>query len=109
VFQKCIVAVIALTLVVLGVGFTAARPKGTKAPDREADKLAIDKLIKANIQAFNNRDAAAIAADWTSEGEYIHNDGVPVRGRAEIQKGYAEFFKTLKFRQTPLFRKSPCG
>ena len=73
-----------------------AQDKTTKGPDREADKQAIDKLIKENIQAFNNRDAAAIAANWTAEGEYIRNDGEPIRGRAEIQKGYAEFFKTLK-------------
>src|SRR5207248_8343272 len=57
---------------------------------------AIDSLIKAHIQAFNNRDAAAIAANWTAEGEYVRNNGESVRGRADIQKGYAEFFKTLK-------------
>jgi uncharacterized protein (TIGR02246 family) len=99
-FQKCIVTVTALTLMVLGVSFLVAQPKGTKGPDREPDKLAIDKLIKANIQAFNDRDAAAIAANWTDEGEYIRNDGDPVRGRADIQKGYAEFFKTLKGKPT---------
>ena len=99
-FQKCIVTVTALTLVVLGVGYMAAQPKATKAADREADKQAIDTLIKANIQAFNNRDAAAIAANWTDEGEYIRNDGDAVCGRADIQKGYAAFFKTLKGKTT---------
>ena len=99
-FQKCIVTVTALTLVVLGVGYMAAQPKAAKAPDREADKAAIDALIKASIQAFNNRDATAIAANWTDEGEYIRNDGEPVRGRADVQKGYAEFFKTLKGKTT---------
>jgi uncharacterized protein (TIGR02246 family) len=99
-FQKCMVAVTALTLVVVGVGFLVAQPKGTKGADREADKQAVEKLIKANIEAFNNRDAAAIAAHWTDEGEYIRNDGDPVRGRADIQKGYAEFFKTLKGKST---------
>ena len=81
---------------VLGGGLMTAQDKTAKDSDREADKLAIDKLIKDMIQAFNNRDAAAIAANWTQEGEYIRNDGEPIRGRAEIQKGYAEFFKTLK-------------
>jgi uncharacterized protein (TIGR02246 family) len=99
-FQKCIVTVTALTLVVLGVSYMAAQPKATKAPDREADKTAIDALIKANVQAFNNRDAAGIAANWTDEGEYIRNDGEPVRGRADVQKGYAEFFKTLQGKTT---------
>jgi uncharacterized protein (TIGR02246 family) len=99
-FQKCILTVAALTLVFLGVGFMAAQNKAPKGPDREADKQAIDKLIKASVQAFNDRDAAAIAANWTAEGEYIRNDGQPVRGRADVQKGYAEFFKTLKGKPT---------
>jgi uncharacterized protein (TIGR02246 family) len=82
-------------LAVLGVGFMAAQDKKDK-DERAADKAAIDKLLKDNVQAFNNRDAAAIGASYTAEGEYIRNDGDPIRGRAEIQKGYAEFFKTLK-------------
>ena len=98
-FQKCIVAATALALVFLGVGLMTAQPKAAKA-DREADKQAIDKLIKANIEAFNNRDAAAVAANWTDEAEYVRNDGEPVRGRAEIEKGYAAFFKTLKGKPT---------
>ena len=93
--RKRIVAA-ALILVFVGAGFMAAQPNATKGPDRAADKAAIDKLIQANIEAFGNRDAAAVAANWTDEGEYVRNDGERVRGRADIQKGYADFFKTLK-------------
>jgi uncharacterized protein (TIGR02246 family) len=93
---KSIVPFTLLALVVLGGGFTAAQDKTTKDPKRESDRLAIDQLTNDMIQAFDKRDAAAIAAHWTEEGEFIHNDGEPIRGRAEIQKGYAEFFKTLK-------------
>jgi uncharacterized protein (TIGR02246 family) len=89
-----------LALVFSGVGFMTAQDKTTKGSDHEADKRAIDKLLEQNIQAFNKRDAAAIAANWTAEGEYIRNDGEPIRGRAEIEKGYAEFFKTLKGKPT---------
>ncbi len=85
-----------LALVILGGGFTTAQDKTAKDPKREAETLAIDKLTKDMIQAFDKRDAAAIAAHWTANGEFIHNDGEPIRGRVEIQKGYAEFFKTLK-------------
>src|SRR5262249_26975791 len=60
------------------------------------DKQAIDKLTKEMIQAFDKRDAAAIAAHWTTNGEFIRNDGEAIRGKAEIQKAYAEYFKTLK-------------
>ena len=85
-----------LAMLALGLGFMAAQDKTGKDPKREADKLAIDKLTKDMIQAFDKRDAASLAANWTAEGEFIRNDGTPIRGRAEIQKAYAEYFKTLK-------------
>jgi uncharacterized protein (TIGR02246 family) len=93
---KSIVLYTLLALMVLGGGLTTAQDQTARDPKRESDQLAIDRLTKEMLQAFDRRDAAAIAAHWTSEGEFIRNDGEPVRGRAEIQKGYAEFFKTLK-------------
>ena len=95
-FRKSILLLGALALVLLGVGFMIAQHGTAGDSKREADKQAIDKLIKASVQAFNDRDAAAITANWTAEGEYIRNNGEAVRGRADIQKGYEEFFKTLK-------------
>lgn len=97
---KCIVPVTVWALVFLGVNSLNGQGKAADGPDRAADKQAIDKLIKDQIQAFNKRDAAAIAANWTSDAEYVRNDGDRVQGRAEIQKGYAEFFKTLKGKPT---------
>jgi uncharacterized protein (TIGR02246 family) len=93
-YRKSISMFTGVALLILGVGFMAAQERTAK--DREADKAAIDKLTKAMVQAFDNRDAAALVANWTDEGEFIRNDGEPIRGRAEVQKGYAEFFKTLK-------------
>jgi len=96
--RKSILLFTGLALLVLGVGFMTAQDKGDKSakdPKREADKLAIDKLTKELIQAFDKRDAAAIAEHYTAEGEFIRNDGEAIRGRAEIQKAYAEYFKTL--------------
>jgi uncharacterized protein (TIGR02246 family) len=85
-----------LALVALGGGFAAAQDKPVRDEKREADRLAIDQLTRDMIQAFEKRDAAALAANWTEEGEFVRNAGEPVRGRAEIRKGYEEFFKTLK-------------
>ncbi len=99
-YRKGLVLLTVLVLVFVGVSFMKAQDKATKGPDHEPDKLAIDGLIKASVQAFNNRDAAAVAANWTSEGEYIRNNGESVQGRSNIEKGYAEFFKTLKGKQT---------
>src|SRR5262245_55305548 len=99
-YRKGILLVTGLAVAVLGVGYMTAQDKAAKGADREADKQAIEKLAKDFVQAFNNRDAAAVAANYTAEGEYIRNDGFPIRGRDEIQKGYAEFFKTLKGKPT---------
>jgi len=81
---------------ILSVGFMAAQDKAAKDPKREADKLALDKLTKDMIQAFDKRDAAALAAQYTAEAEFIRNDGEPIRGQADVQKAWAEYFKTLK-------------
>jgi uncharacterized protein (TIGR02246 family) len=93
---KWIVLVTGLALVGPGAGFTALQDGAGKGGKREADKKAIEKLTRDITQAFNKRDAAGITAHWTDEGEFVRNDGEPVRGKAEVQKGYADFFKTLK-------------
>jgi uncharacterized protein (TIGR02246 family) len=83
-------------LVILGGGFTTAQDKTAKGPKREPDRLAIDKVTKDMLGAFEKRDAAALAANWIEEGEFIRNDGEPIRGRTRIRQGFVEFFKTLK-------------
>jgi uncharacterized protein (TIGR02246 family) len=65
-------------------------------PDREPDRLAIAALTQSLVEAFDKRDAEAIAACWTPNGEFIRHDGEAIRGRAEIQAGYAEFFKNIE-------------
>jgi uncharacterized protein (TIGR02246 family) len=94
-YWKRTLPITGLALLVLAVGFMTAQDKTAKDPKREADKLAIDKLTQETLQAFDKRDAAAMAAHWTAEGEFIRNDGEAIRGPAEIQKAYAEYFKTL--------------
>jgi uncharacterized protein (TIGR02246 family) len=86
-----------LVVAVLGVSFMTAQDKKPAAdPKREADKQAIEKMIQDMVQAFNNKDAAALVANWSEDGEYSRNDDVPFRGKGEILKGYAEYFKALK-------------
>jgi uncharacterized protein (TIGR02246 family) len=77
-------------------GTTPARDEPTPDPEREHDREAIVQLSKDMVRAFGRRDAAAMAAYWTEEGEYVQNGAQPVRGRAQIEKGYAEFFKTIQ-------------
>lgn len=98
--RRLIVQVGGLAMLAAGVGFMTAQDKPAKGPDRDADKQAIEKLSKDFIHAFNARDAAAVAAIYTADGEYMRNDGEPIRGRDPIRKGYADFFKTLKGKST---------
>lgn len=94
--RKGTMLVTGLILLLLGVGLMTAQDKAGKDSKRDADKLTIDKMTKDMIQAFDKRDAAALAAYYTDGSEFIRNDGEPIRGRAEIQKAYAEYFKSLK-------------
>ena len=42
--------------------------------------------------AFGKGDGKAVAGLWTPDGEYISDDGTTFRGRAALEKDYAEFF-----------------
>jgi uncharacterized protein (TIGR02246 family) len=99
-FRKSILLVLGLALVaVVGANFMRGQEKteGDKQPSKhEADKKAIEQLVKDLIKAFNSKDAAAMASHWTEDGEFIRNDGDAVEGREEIEKGYADYFKSLK-------------
>jgi uncharacterized protein (TIGR02246 family) len=71
-------------------------PAGAKAAtveERPADRAAVRKALDGFAAAFQKGDAKALAAHWTAEGEYVGDDGATFRGRAELEKAYAEFFK----------------
>jgi uncharacterized protein (TIGR02246 family) len=67
--------------------------KAGAAPDRELDKDAIRKSSREFNQAFEKGDAKAIAALWCEQGEYYDDSGEVVRGRANIEKAFADHFK----------------
>lgn len=58
----------------------------------DATTDAIRKEVAASVLAFNKRDAKAIAAFWTKDGEYVDESGQAVVGRQAIEKYYAEIF-----------------
>jgi uncharacterized protein (TIGR02246 family) len=53
---------------------------------------AIRKQVDAWTSAFNNRDAKAIAAFWTKEGEYVDESGTSLAGRAAVEAYFADVF-----------------
>jgi len=72
---------------------TAIVTEGEKRKEDSKDIAAVRKSAEAFTQAFNSGDAKAVAAFWTADGEYISPDGERLKGRAAIEKAYAEFFK----------------
>jgi uncharacterized protein (TIGR02246 family) len=76
-----------------GAGQPPAGGAAQPAPgDRAADRDAIRKAIDSLAAAFRKGDAKAVAGHWTAEGEYVSDDGTTFRGRAALEKAYAESF-----------------
>ena len=71
-------------------------PSAAKAPAAKtaADAIveAIRKEVAASVVAVNKRDAKAVAAFWTKEGEYIDETGQTFIGRDAIEKLYTDLF-----------------
>jgi len=102
----CALAVLAIILMSQGhsAGQNATGPgqaqpaavAGPKETKRAADEAAIRKATADFIKVVEQGDAKAVAAAWTTDGEYIDDDGTTIRGRAAIEKAYAEAFAKNK-------------
>ncbi|HZZ81272.1 MAG TPA: SgcJ/EcaC family oxidoreductase [Gemmataceae bacterium] len=86
--------VVGATAVALGAfGYLSGQqPAGKKAKENSADVAAIKKAGQSFLKAYLAGDAKAMASHWTESGEYHADGGKVVRGRAEIEKLYAEQF-----------------
>jgi uncharacterized protein (TIGR02246 family) len=67
---------------------TQPAPAGERGEDRAAIRAALDSFAKA----FETRDPKALAAHWTSGGEYHPLAGPMVQGRESLEKGFTAFF-----------------
>src|SRR5262249_46411847 len=74
-------------------GKGGTRPQTGSDEKNDADRQAIHQSAQAFIRAFNDGDAKAVAALWTEQAEFVDESGAILRGRAEIEKTYAELFK----------------
>jgi uncharacterized protein (TIGR02246 family) len=88
-----LVAVLALGLVI-GIGKMPAKSDEPNAEEKPAPGKG--KRAKEFIAAFEREDAAAVAAFWTPEGEYVDEDGNVTKGREALEKLYKEVFSTRK-------------
>lgn len=75
---------------------TPAAPASAKASDAKTTSDAVAETIRAEAiefaAAFNKRDAKAVAAFWTKDGEYIDESGQAFVGRDAIEALYTELF-----------------
>ena len=80
---------------VLAFGVLSARdnPKTPADQGREADDAAVRATARDFAAAFNKHDAKAVAGQWTEQGECADAEGSLIRGRANIEQAFAEFFK----------------
>jgi uncharacterized protein (TIGR02246 family) len=69
-----------------------AEARAKDADPRDGEIAALEKSAQAFAEAFNKRDAKAVAALWTKDGEYIDDSGRHIEGRDAIEKEYASFF-----------------
>jgi len=92
------VAALGLAAVVIGGRHEAAGQPAAAQPlaapaERPADQDGVKAAVAALAASFGKGDAKAVSALFTPDGEYTDDDGTTVRGRAALEKDYAEFFK----------------
>jgi uncharacterized protein (TIGR02246 family) len=68
------------------------QPQPAAADARNEDRAAIRTSLESFVKAFESRDAKALAAHWTAEGEYHSDAGVAIQGRAAIETAFASLF-----------------
>ena len=83
-------------LIGLAIGFalpTFAQQKYTSDPQL---RQAVDVLTRKTDEAYNNGDAAAMAALYTEDAVLVTDAG-PIYGREAIEKHYANLFQKIHF------------
>ncbi|MBI3407217.1 MAG: SgcJ/EcaC family oxidoreductase [Planctomycetes bacterium] len=77
----------------LGLGVAVEPVAAQGSPKEEA---AIAKSAEAFIDAFHKGNAKALAAFWTSDGDYTDQSGKNLKGRDAIEKTFTGFFSEHK-------------
>src|SRR5262249_22779167 len=81
-----------LALAAPALGLSACPTRAGEAEDKEA----ISKSAEAFVEAFHKGDAKAVAAFWTSDGDYTDQAGKHLKGREAIEKAFQRFFAENK-------------
>jgi uncharacterized protein (TIGR02246 family) len=90
-----------LALPALLVGLEARPLVAEDIQDKAKEEAALLKNAEAFVEAFHKGDAKAVAAFWTTDGDYTDQTGKLYKGREAIEKLFKGFFaenKGLKLR-----------
>jgi uncharacterized protein (TIGR02246 family) len=77
-------------------GKSAGSVRDASASKRTADEAAVRKATADLVDGIEKGDARRVAAAWTTEGEFVGDDGAVLRGRAAIEDAYAKAFAKKK-------------
>jgi uncharacterized protein (TIGR02246 family) len=102
--RHCICAALSAIVVLFGVDSSRSfgqDPGSSSSSDKlssqgrnaASDLAAIRVSSEAFVTAFNKRDAKAVAALWTEDGDCIDDTGKRFQGRAAIEKAYTQLFQ----------------
>jgi ketosteroid isomerase-like protein len=89
---------IRLVVALVGLAISFALPIFAQQKDAADPQIRqqLDALSQKYDEAFNNGDAAALAALYTEDAVLVTGTG-PVYGREDIQKHYSDLFKQVHF------------
>lgn len=69
-----------------------AKPQPATLDARSEDRTAVREAITSFAKSFEARDAAALAAYFTADGEFQTVQGLVLRGREALERAFAGFF-----------------
>ncbi len=82
-------------LLMLGCAAAVAQ-EAQPAAKISPEETAIRAAIASYADAFNKHDAAALAAHWSADGEFITPAGKTITGRADLEKDFTAYFEEAK-------------
>ena len=65
------------------------------AQDAESKSAPVIEAVEKYVEAFNKRDAAAIANLWATDGEHRGPNDETVKGTENIRQSFAQLFESL--------------
>jgi uncharacterized protein (TIGR02246 family) len=68
------------------------RAAAVETTDRPQDRAALVSVMQTFVKAFEQKNAKALAAHFTPEGEFENDDGKFVRGREALERAFTKFF-----------------